>query len=167
MAIKLIILDVDGCLTDNKIYYYNEEIIAKPFSAKDGFFIKHIMKPLGYTIAIITGGESKIVENRAKVIDIDHIYTGCMNKSDKLDELTKMLNIDYNEVAYFGDDWFDWPAMKKCSYKGSPSDGEEEIKSRVDFVSTLKGGEGSVREFLVSILNKDGRYNEALALYFD
>ncbi|PID29414.1 MAG: 3-deoxy-D-manno-octulosonate 8-phosphate phosphatase [Candidatus Cloacimonadota bacterium] len=167
MGIKLIVLDVDGCLTDGKIYYHSTGDISKSFSAKDGFFIKHIMKPLGYKFAIITGGKSDIVNNRAKILDIDYVYCEAIDKQGKMEELISSLSLNKEEIAYFGDDWFDWPAMKLCGYKGTPKNGSDELKKRVDFISNLNGGEASVREFLKSILKKEKRYEEALSLYFD
>lgn len=164
--IKLVILDVDGVLTDGRIIFDNEKRELKCFSAKDGFFIKHICRPLGLSFAIITGGDSPVVNKRAEMIGIEHVYRGYVEKETAYLELKKKLKLEDAEIAFMGDDWFDWPAMKHAGYKGAPADATKEIKERVDFIADKDGGKGAVREFLESILKRDNKFEKGFNIYF-
>jgi len=165
--IKLVILDVDGAMTDGKVYYSSNGELIKPFSVKDGFFLKHVCPPLGIKFAIISGGFGEIVHKRAEVLGIDDIYVGFVDKADAYNELKTKYSLENDEIAYFGDDWFDWSAMKFAGLKGSPSDAAPEIKERVDFVTKSKAGKGAVREFLEYILKRDGKFESAKKKYLD
>ena len=166
MEIKLVILDVDGVLTDGRIGYDSKLDDIKFFNAKDGFFIKHICSHLGIEFAIISGGISKIVKHRAMLLGINYVYTGFVEKEEAYLKLKKDLGYDDNEIAYMGDDWFDWPAMKHAGFKAAPSDAAIEIIEKADFVSTNTGGRGAVREFLEIILKRDNKYEKAKQFYF-
>ena len=165
--IKMVVLDVDGAMTDGIIYYGANGELIKAFCAKDGFFIKHICPESGIRIAIISGGFGEIVEKRAEVLGIEDVYTGHVNKAEAYNELKQKYYLEDSEIAYFGDDWFDWSAMKFAGLKGAPSDASPEIKERVDFVSKAKAGKGSVREFLEFILKRDNKFEAAQKKYLD
>ncbi len=165
-TIKLVILDVDGVLTDGRIGYDSKLDDIKFFNAKDGFFIKHICNKLGIEFAIISGGISKIVKHRAELLGINYVYTGFVEKEEAYLKLKKDLDHQNEEIAYMGDDWFDWPAMKHAGLKAAPADAATEIIEKADFVSTKEGGRGAVREFLEFILKRDSKYEQALKLYF-
>ncbi|MCK5760088.1 MAG: HAD hydrolase family protein [Candidatus Delongbacteria bacterium] len=165
--IKLVILDVDGVMTDGKIYYGVSGELIKRFSAKDGFFIKHVAPSVGINFAIITGGFGDIVRKRATVLGIDHVYAEHVDKEASYFELKDRLHLEDEEIAYIGDDWFDWSAMKHAGFKGAPLDADEEIKKRVDVVTKAKGGNGVVREFLYYIMERDNKLEEAKSKYFD
>lgn len=166
METKLIIFDVDGVLTDSTILYDNNFNDLKIFNAKDGFFIKHICALAGIKTAILTGSESKIIAHRAKVLDISYLITGTFEKEAAYLKLKEKTGLKDEEIAYIGDDWFDWPAMKYVGYKGTPADGAAEIKDRVDFISTKKGGNGAAREFIESVLRKDKKFKKVYDVYF-
>ena len=151
MKIKMLIMDVDGTLTDGKIYIGNNGEIMKAFDVKDGYAIAHL-KEKGIIPVIITGRESAIVSNRAEELNIEHIYQGVNNKLDKMLSLAKGLNIDLSEIAFIGDDIRDLECIKKCGYSGCPNDANKEIKKLVNYVCEANGGEGAVREFVESIL---------------
>jgi len=165
--IKLVILDVDGALTDGKVYYSSNGELIKAFCVKDGFFLKHVCQPLGLRFAIISGGFGDIVQKRAEVLGIDDIYIGFVDKANAYNELKIKYSLENDEIAYFGDDWFDWSAMKFAGLKGSPSDAAPEIKERSDFVTISKAGKGAVREFLEYILKRDGKFESAKSKYLD
>ena len=141
-------MDVDGTLTDGKIYMGNDGEVMKAFSIKDGCGIHDILIPAGITPVIITGRTSKIVENRCGEIGIKEIHQGISNKIEKLLSITD----DLSSVAYIGDDINDLSCMKPVKEAGGkigcPADAVKKVKERADFISTKNGGDGAVREFI-------------------
>ncbi|MBU4486349.1 MAG: HAD hydrolase family protein [Candidatus Delongbacteria bacterium] len=165
--IKLVILDVDGAMTDSMVYYSSNGELIKAFSVKDGFFLKHVCPEMGLKFAIISGGFAEIIKKRAEVLGIEDVYFGFVNKAEAYNEIKNKYSLGNDEIAYFGDDWFDWSAMKFAGLKGSPSDAAPEIKERADFVTASKAGKGAVREFLEFILKRDGKFESAKEKYLD
>lgn len=162
--IKLIILDVDGTLTDGKITIGSDGSEYKSYNVKDGIAIAQALKcKIG--IAILTGRTSKIVEIRAKELGIKDIFQGLRTKRDKVEELAKSNGLNLEEVAYIGDDINDLEAMQVVGFKGCPSDASSEIKEISDFVSTQKGGEGAVREIIELILEQQGLWKKLIKNY--
>ncbi len=141
-------MDVDGTLTDGKIYMSNDGEAMKAFSIKDGCGIHDILIPAGIIPVIITGRTSKIVENRCGEIGIKEIHQGISNKIEKLLSITSNLS----EVAYIGDDINDLSCMKPVREAGGkigcPADAVKKVKELADFISTKNGGDGAVREFI-------------------
>lgn len=146
--IKLLILDVDGTLTDGKIYMGASGELMKAFNIKDGCGIHDILPRYDILPAIITARKSQILENRCKELNIIHLYQGISNKKDKMDELISNLGYTCDNVAYMGDDINDLSSMEKASIVGCPSDAVSEVVSIADFVSSHVGGNGAVREFI-------------------
>ncbi len=164
--IKLLILDVDGVLSDNKIIYDSQGNELKSFSPKDGLGIR-LLSFTDITPAIITGRKSIMVERRAADIGIEHIYQKVRNKLKVATELIEKLGLDWQNVAYMGDDWNDYPVMKKVLIKACPADACDDFKRKMDFVSKRNGGNGAVREFIEYILKEKGIYEETLSAFFD
>jgi 3-deoxy-D-manno-octulosonate 8-phosphate phosphatase (KDO 8-P phosphatase) len=162
--IKLIVLDVDGTLTDGTIYIDNNGIETKGFNVKDGFSIANGIKQ-GVKFAIITGRSSKIVEKRAQELGIEDVYQGVHNKIEKLDELLSKYELTYENCAYMGDDINDLPAMKRSALVGVPQDGVEEVKEYAHFIAKNNGGRGAVREFVDFILKAQGIHKNILDSY--
>lgn len=152
MTIKLLIMDVDGTLTDGKIYIGEQGEVFKAFNVKDGMGIKQIQKS-GVVCVIITGRTSNIVANRAKELGINEIYQGIDNKITKLKELSEKYIVDYSEMAYIGDDENDMESMKLCGMRACPSDAVNTIKCVANYICKNKGGEGAVREFIEYLLS--------------
>lgn len=150
--IKVIVMDVDGTLTDGKIYMGADGEVMKAFDIKDGHAIIYF-HTLGIIPAIITGRTSKIVESRCKDLKIEHFYQGVSDKISKLRELLSILSgkdgVEYTleNVAYAGDDLIDLACMEQCGIAICPADAVEEIKAVSHFISTKEGGRGVVREF--------------------
>ena len=159
--IKLILLDVDGTLTDGGIYLGNSGEELKKFNVKDGYAIVNSQK-VGIEFGIITGAESELLKNRAKKLKIKYLYQGISEKTLVLKEIMKNLNLKKEEIAYMGDDLNDIKIMKKVGFSGTPLDGVNEAKIIADFVSTKNGGEGAVREFIETILKKDKLFQKFL-----
>ncbi|MGN0436210.1 MAG: KdsC family phosphatase [Wujia sp.] len=152
--IKYLVMDVDGTLTDGKIYMGNDGELFKAFSAKDGYGICHMAVPAGIEPIIITGRSSAIVENRCKELGIKRLYQGI---TDKLKCLEKIFLFDgFESVAYIGDDLNDLSCMEAVSSAGGltgcPADASDAVIDLVDYVTDKNGGEGAVREFIEWIL---------------
>lgn len=146
--IKYFVMDVDGTLTNGKIYMSASGELCKAFNIKDGYGIHDILIPSGVTPIIITGRSSKIVLNRCGELGINEVYQGISNKIKKLKEITD----DLSCVSYIGDDLNDLLCMsevKRCGgLIGCPNDAANEVKEICDFISIHNGGDGAVRDFI-------------------
>jgi len=145
-------MDVDGTLTDGKIYMGNEGEVCKAFNIKDGCGIHDILIPAGIKPMIITGRQSPILKNRCNEIGIEELYQGISNKVETLNAILRDNGYSYSNVAYIGDDINDFSCMKLIKDNGGllgcPADAVKEIVGISDFVSTRNGGDGAVREFI-------------------
>jgi 3-deoxy-D-manno-octulosonate 8-phosphate phosphatase, yrbI family len=155
--IKLVLLDVDGTLTDGGIYRGNNGEELKRFNVKDGYAIVNAQK-LGIEFGIITGRKSELVEIRAKELKIKYLYQGISEKTVILEEIMKKDGLSKEEIAYMGDDLNDLLIMKQVGSSGTPKDAVDEVIQVADFVSKKNGGSGAVREFIEHILKKDGKW---------
>ena len=162
--IELIVIDVDGTLTDGKIYYTNSGDEIKAFNIKDGLMLKSWNK-LGRKSAIITGRESEIVLKRAKELDVTFIKQGVKNKKEVLDEIIKELDISYSEVAVIGDDMNDLSMLKLVKKSFAPYDANPYIYDYVNFPLKKNGGEGAVAEMIEVLLKEEKLYDKFLALW--
>lgn len=157
--VRLIALDVDGTLTDGKLYYSSSGDEVKAFNVKDGLAISQAVK-VGYEVALITGRTSDIVTTRAKELGIKHVYQGIHSKAEVLNELCEKLNYDIKNVLFVGDDINDLEAMKVSGYSACPKDAAIEVIKQADFISEFNGGEGAVREILVNLLQLTGHWGK-------
>jgi 3-deoxy-D-manno-octulosonate 8-phosphate phosphatase (KDO 8-P phosphatase) len=162
--IKLIVLDVDGCLSDGKIFYSNTQEEIKAFDVKDGLGIASWIR-LGKDVAIITGRKSNIVQKRADELGIRFCKQGIKNKKEALEEILKELDISWENVAAIGDDYNDFLMLKSVGISFSPANGVDGIKEIVDFVLSKEGGKGAVREMIDYLIKKDGLFEEFLKLW--
>lgn len=162
--IKYILLDVDGTLTDGSIILDNNGIEAKKFNVKDGFAIANAIK-FGVKVGIVTGRTSELVAIRAKELGITEVHQGIRDKSKILKEIIEKERLDYEEVAYMGDDINDYPIISKVGFKGVCNDGAKELKKIADFISIANGGDGAVREFVENILEEKGIWDKILEKY--
>ncbi len=154
--IELLVLDVDGCLSDGKITYTNSGDEIKSFNVKDGLAITSWIK-LGKKVAIITGRKSKIVKKRADELGIEYYFQGIKNKLEKLDELLDTLGLTRENVAAIGDDLNDYKMLKSVKSSFTPKDGVDEIKEIVDVVLSKNGGDGAVREMIDILIKEDSK----------
>ena len=148
MKIKVFVMDVDGTLTDGKLYVSADGELVKSFNIKDGCGISEILPSYGVCTAIITGKNTKIVQNRAVELQIPYVYQGIKNKKNAIKELSEKLHLKKEEIAYIGDDINDIPAMELCGILGCPNDAVSEVKKRCHFISEKNGGEGAIRDFI-------------------
>ena len=155
--IKLVLLDVDGTLTDGGIYRGNNGEELKRFNVKDGYAIVNAQK-LGIEFGIITGRRSELVEIRSNELKIKYLYQGISEKTVILKEIMQKTGLKKEEIAYMGDDLNDILIMKQSGLTGAPKDAANEVIQIADFVSEKNGGSGAVREFVEYILKKDGKW---------
>lgn len=151
MKIRILVMDVDGTLTDGKIYIGSDGEMLKAFNVKDGLGISKL-RTNNIIPAIITGRESEILKRRSEELKIEELYQGEENKISKLEELVERYKCSLSEVAYIGDDENDLQCIKVCGLSGCPADAVESVKEEVDIVCTKDGGQGAVREFIEYIL---------------
>ncbi|MDR3345867.1 MAG: HAD-IIIA family hydrolase [Campylobacteraceae bacterium] len=157
--IELIVLDVDGCLTDGGIICSNSGEEAKIFNLKDGFVIV-CLHQIGKKCAIITGKSSKIVEQRAKDLGIEYVFQGVKDKLAVLEELLKKIGLKLENVAAIGDDTNDYKQLQKVGWSFAPADALPFIRSSVKTVLTLDGGRGAVREMIEMVVEKENLRGE-------
>ncbi|MBW8348425.1 HAD-IIIA family hydrolase [Bacillus sp. IITD106] len=157
MDIKLIALDVDGVLTDGKIFIGSNGIEYKSFNVKDGMGIS-LARYTGIKIAFITGKRSESVNIRSKELNVDFLFEGIRNKKAVLLNLVSALNIQMQNVFYMGDDINDLSVIHQVGFSAAPNDAVEIVKNSVHFTSQFNGGEGAVREAIDHILSKQNNY---------
>ena len=162
--IKLLVFDVDGCLTDGSIIYGSNKDEYKAFNVKDGLAIASWSR-LGLKTAIITGRNSKVVERRAKELNITHLYQGIKDKKTLLELILKEENLDWQNVAAIGDDLNDIGMLQNVGWSFTPNDGVKQIKTSVKTVLKTNGGRGAVRDMIDMIVEKEGLEEEFLKLW--
>lgn len=154
--IKYLVMDVDGTLTDGKIYMGSDGEMFKAFDIKDGCGIKDILPNYNVTPVIITARESKILENRCKELSIEKLYQRECDKIARLQQMLAEENADLSNCAYIGDDILDiqcmTPIKEAGGLVGCPADAVQKVKDLSDFISTRNGGDGAVREFIEWLL---------------
>lgn len=157
--IKLVVLDVDGTLTDGGIYYDSNGNEIKRFDVKDGLGIK-VGLAAGLEFAIITGRTSCMVKKRVQELGITYLIEGVEKKYPVMTELLQRANREIDEVFYIGDDLNDLQCVQNAGVSACPSDAADEIKKFSDFISTQKGGHGAVRECIEFCLKKQDKWDD-------
>ena len=147
-------MDVDGTLTDGKIYMSNNGELFKAFDIKDGYAIANILPKLNIIPMIITGRNSDIVKKRCEELNIKALFQSVDNKDILLLTYCKDNFIDMQQVMYVGDDLNDIKCMEMCGYCACPADAVKEVRNICNFVSTKNGGNGAVREIIDWISNQ-------------
>ena len=163
--IKLLILDVDGVMTDGRIIFDSNGIESKFFNVKDGHGIKMLQRA-GIQVAIISGRKSKVVELRAKELGIDIVYQGALDKLGPYLEVLEKTGLDDSHVAFMGDDVIDLPVLRRVSFAAAPADAVDEVQSIVHFTARNRGGWGAVRELCDLILKGIDKWDEITSRYF-
>ncbi|BCD67994.1 HAD family hydrolase [Nitratiruptor sp. YY09-18] len=152
--IELLVLDVDGCMSDGSIIYTDQGHELKAFNVKDGFAIVQWHR-LGKRSAIITGRKSPIVAQRAKELGIDYLRQNVKRKDEALQEILNELSLTWKNVAAIGDDLNDYRLLQKVGLSFAPLDAIDIIKQNVDVILTKSGGRGAVREMIEIILQRE------------
>ena len=162
--IKLLLLDVDGVLTDGSITYTDEGVEVKSFNAKDGFGL-NLLRQIGVEVGIITARSSKALIRRCEDLKIDHLHQGKRHKVEVYKTMLTELNLSPNHVAYVGDDWLDLPMFAQVGFAITVADGMDELKEVAHYTTKGLGGRGAVREVCDLIIDAKGKYEELLTRY--
>jgi 3-deoxy-D-manno-octulosonate 8-phosphate phosphatase (KDO 8-P phosphatase) len=149
--IKLLLLDVDGVMTDGGIYLSNSGDEFKKFNTQDGYGIMKLQQA-GIKVGIITGRVSKIVEKRAKELGITEVHQNFENKLKVYESIKQKLNLTDVNISYIGDDEFDLPVLERVGFSATPADAMPFVKKRVQYVCRRNGGNGAVREIIDLIM---------------
>ena len=160
-GIKLLALDVDGVLSDGKLYFGNDGEELKCFNIADGLGIK-LLQNQGIEVAIITGRQSNIVQRRANELSIQHLIQGREDKLMALDELLSITGITLEQTAYMGDDLPDLSAIKNVRLGTTVANASAEVKAIADWISKKDGGDGAVRELAELILCANDLYDKSI-----
>jgi len=163
-AIKLLVLDVDGVMTDGSVYFTSQGDELKAFNIMDGLGIKMLQKT-GVIVAIITGRVSPLVARRARDLGIIELQQGREDKLAALKELSDELEIPFEEIAYMGDDLPDLAAIQNTRLGITVPDSIDFIKRHADFVTSTAGGKGAVREVCNLLMTAQGTLNDILESY--
>ncbi|MBJ3814866.1 3-deoxy-manno-octulosonate-8-phosphatase KdsC [Shimwellia pseudoproteus] len=158
--IRLLILDVDGVMSDGLIYMGNNGEELKAFNVRDGYGIRCALTS-GIDVAIITGRKAKLLEDRCHTLGINHLYQGQSDKLIAFADLQTRLGIPAEQIAYIGDDLIDWPVMQKIGLSAAVADAHPLLLPRVDYVTRINGGRGAVREVCDLLLLAQGKLDEA------
>lgn len=164
--IELLVLDVDGVLTDGKIILTPTGQEVKAFSVRDGSGMK-FWKRSGKKLAIITGRGSPAVEIRAKDLDVDCVRLNAKNKLPAYQEVLAELNVSADQTAVVGDDLPDLPLLRRCAFSVAPADAVQEVRAQAMHVTSATGGNGAVRETIELIMKNTGAWKNILARYID
>lgn len=162
--IKLLVFDVDGTLSDGKVFFSQSGEEIKGFDIKDGLAISVWNRQMQRASAIISGRESSIVQKRASELGIEHIFMGAKDKGQVLKDLLKTLNLKEKEVACIGDDLNDLPLFRICPFAYMPKNGAKELKKYAYKILKSYGGNGAVREMIEDVLKHNG--DKKLEKYF-
>lgn len=164
--IKLLLLDVDGVLTDGRIIYDSNGVEYKAFDVKDGHGIKLVQRA-GIRVGIITGRDSQVVALRAAELGIDLVYQGAKDKRIPFQDILEKLELTPEEVAYVGDDVIDIPVMRAVGFAATVADAMDEVKPVAHMVTKRCGGRGAVREVCDHLLRESGRWSAVTSRYFE
>jgi 3-deoxy-D-manno-octulosonate 8-phosphate phosphatase (KDO 8-P phosphatase) len=162
--VKLLLLDVDGVLTDGQITYTDSGEQIKSFNSRDGLGLRLLMDN-HIKVGIVTGRTSKALTHRCQNLGLDLVFDGIRDKASALDEITQLTGIFPREMAFVGDDLIDLPAMIRTGISFSVPDAPEEVKSRATMVTAARGGHGAVREICETILKARGVWDKILNKY--
>jgi HAD-superfamily hydrolase, subfamily IIIA len=155
--IKLLLLDVDGVLTDGSIILGESDQEFKIFNIKDGLGIK-LAQAAGLEVGIITGRTSAAVQRRAEELEIHILHQGQSDKRTAYEQIRAELGLNADQIAFVGDDLNDLPVLRRVGLSCTVADASEEVKKQVDYISQLPGGKGAVREIIEWILKRQGKW---------
>ncbi len=162
--LKLLILDVDGVLTDGKLFFDNQGNEYKSFHARDGHGIK-LLRQTGVEVAVISGRKSNSVALRMKNLGIEYVYQGHENKQAAFDELIQKTGITPEQAAHVGDDLLDLPLMMRVGLAIAVNDANLAVKQRAHWCTDLPGGHGAVREVCDFIMQAQGSFEDIVNFY--
>jgi len=161
MKIKLFLSDIDGVLTDGKLYYTKNGEEIKAFNVMDGLGIK-LLQSVGVKFGVISGRHSEALINRLKELSINIIYTGNHKKLEIYNKIKKDFDLEDHEICYMGDDVVDIPLLKRVGISFAPSNAHEFVKGFCTYITKKQGGYGALREAIEYLLQKEGILEKVL-----
>ena len=162
--IQLLLLDVDGVLTDGSIIYNDDGSETKIFNARDGFGLKLVMSA-GIKVGIVTGRSSQALHRRCDNLGIDLLFDGVKDKAQMLEEIVAQTGIATEHTAFVGDDLPDLPIMKLAGLSIAVGDAHEIVRQKADWTTRARGGQGAVREVCEALLTARGLWDEIVERY--
>jgi 3-deoxy-D-manno-octulosonate 8-phosphate phosphatase (KDO 8-P phosphatase) len=162
--VRLLLLDVDGVMTDGSIIYNDVGQESKNFNVRDGHGLKLLTRS-GVDCALITARKSEALVHRARDLAIELVYQGAIDKLKAYEDILKKMDLTPEETAYVGDDVVDLPLLTRVGFSVAVCDAVEEVKERVDYVTETAGGRGAVREVVEIILKAKGIWDELMNRY--
>jgi len=159
--VRLVIFDVDGVLTDGRLWYTPEGDELKAFHAFDGHGVKLLLMA-GLKTGILSGRNSKAVAKRAKELGIDHVMQGTDDKRASFERMLKQAKLQRSAVAYMGDDLVDLPVLTRCGFACAPYEAPEDVRQRVHYIASAEAGRGAAREVCEFILEAQGKLGPVL-----
>ncbi|MCW5212595.1 HAD hydrolase family protein [Desulfobulbus sp. TB] len=162
--VEVLLLDVDGVLTDGTLFYAGASEEVKAFNTLDGFGLR-LLHEAGIAVGLITARNSEAVSRRAKELKLDYVITGCRNKRDAYRILLAEQGWQPEQTAYMGDDWLDFPVLIQVGCSFAPANAVAEVCCQVDYVTEKSGGHGAVREVAELILEAKGLLAGLLSRY--
>jgi len=162
--IKLLMLDIDGILTDGRIIYDNRGNELKFFDVQDGFGIV-LLRRVGIETFIMTANKSKVVSRRAKDFNIKHVYQNCFDKLRVFEDIIKRFNLSPDEICFMGDDLIDVPVLKRVGFAVSVPNAVQESKDAAHYITARPGGRGAVREICDLIVKTQNKWDDIMSRY--
>jgi 3-deoxy-D-manno-octulosonate 8-phosphate phosphatase (KDO 8-P phosphatase) len=162
--VRVLILDVDGVLTNGEIIVDDAGRETKHFNVRDGHGLRMLMR-CEVEVVLLTGRTSQVVNHRALDLGISEVYQGVWNKLEVFEEILRKKNITAAETAFVGDDVVDVPVLRRTGFSATVADASADLKNVVDFITEHKGGQGAVREICELILKVKGKWPEVAARY--
>lgn len=159
--IQLLLLDVDGVLTDGSIIYSDEDSETKVFNVKDGFGLKLVMAA-GIKVGLVTGRTSKALHRRCRDLGIRYIYDGVPQKAQLLDKIVTETGVGPDNTAFIGDDLPDLPLMRRIGLSIAVADAHELVRDFSNWVTSAPGGRGAVREVCDALLKARGDWDKLM-----
>jgi len=156
LNIRMLVLDVDGVLTDGKLYFDHAGNELKAFNTRDGLGMKALQRS-GIEVAVITGRKSEAVSHRMAQLGIQHVYQGREDKLNAFLHLLELTGLEASQVCFAGDDWIDLPLLLRVGLAVSVADAEERVKEQAHWITQRNGGDGAVREICNLILAAQGK----------
>jgi 3-deoxy-D-manno-octulosonate 8-phosphate phosphatase (KDO 8-P phosphatase) len=164
-AVDLLLLDVDGVLTDGRVILDDHGVETKAFDVTDGHGLK-LLQRAGVEVGFVTGRRSRVVEHRAQELGITELHQGVRNKLAVVRQVLQRRDLPANRVGYMGDDVVDLPVLLQVGLAVSVPDAPEYVRERAHWVTTRAGGRGAVREVCDAILRAKGQWQRVTAKYF-
>ncbi len=162
--IEMLVMDVDGVLTDGTLIINADGSESKFFNSMDGHGIR-MWQRAGLKVALISGRASEPTQRRAEQLQIEYVFQDCHNKLPVFEKLLEQLGLSPDKVAYIGDDLTDLPVIRYAGFGVAVANAVDEVKQYADYVTTRPGGSGAVREVIEYILKNSGRWQKLMARY--